>query len=94
MKNGSGKNQGEIDYDGEWVNNRPEGSGVYKMEGKQYMGRFKKGSFLEDQEYTVRFEDGALFKGMLQNKKPDGKGYLIDDKGTRMVEYKNGELIR
>ena len=34
MKNGNGKNQGEIDYDGEWINNKPEGSGVYKIDGK------------------------------------------------------------
>lgn len=30
VKHGCGKNQGELNYDGEWVNNKPEGSGVWK----------------------------------------------------------------
>ena len=28
MKHGNGKNQGQLDYDGEWINNKPEGSGI------------------------------------------------------------------
>ena len=54
------------------------------------MGRFSQGQFLDDHEYTVRFENGALFKGKLVEKKPEGRGYQIDEKGTRMVEYKDG----
>lgn len=34
MRNGSGRNQGELEYDGEWVNNKPEGNGIMKIAGK------------------------------------------------------------
>ena len=82
-----------MDYDGQWVNNRPEGNGIYKLQGKEFMGRFKKGKFIEDHEYTVRLENGSLYKGKVKDLKPEGRGYLIDDKGTRKAEFKNGELI-
>lgn len=30
MRHGYGKNQGDFNYDGLWINNKPEGSGVLK----------------------------------------------------------------
>ena len=55
MKHGNGKNQGILDYDGEWANNRPEGNGILKVNGQEFMGRFIKGKFIDALEYTVRF---------------------------------------
>lgn len=58
------------------------------------MGRFSKGKVVEGLDYTVRFQSGALFKGKLNGMKPDGRGYLIiDEKGTRLVQYKEGQLV-
>ena len=42
-------------YDGEWANNRPEGNGILKVNGQEFMGRFIKGKFIDALEYTVRF---------------------------------------
>jgi hypothetical protein len=55
MKNGFGKNQGEFNYDGEWLNNRPEGNGLLKTGGSEFIGKFAKGSLIETQEVTIRF---------------------------------------
>ena len=33
-----------------------------------------------------------LFKGKVKDLQPEGKGYLVDEKGTRLVEYRDGEL--
>ena len=46
MKHGSGRNQGSLDYDGEWVNNKPEGNGILKVGGQEFMGRFSKGKVI------------------------------------------------
>lgn len=55
MKHGFGKNQGELNYDGEWANNRPEGNGVLKIGQDEYIARFVKGEIDETQEVTIRF---------------------------------------
>jgi hypothetical protein len=34
MKDGIGKSQGELNYDGEWANNRPDGKGTLKIGDK------------------------------------------------------------
>ena len=82
-----------MDYDGEWLNNYPEGNGILKVDGKEFMGCYSRGKFMEENNYTVKFENGALYKGKLVDMKPEGKGYLIDEKGTRVVEYKGGEIV-
>jgi hypothetical protein len=78
MRYGCGKNQGELDYDGEWVNNRPEGSGVLKIGDTEYIGRFIKGKIDESCEVTIRHHDGSMYKGFIKNLLPEGKGYLIN----------------
>lgn len=55
MRHGNGKNQGEPEYDGEWLNNKPHGNGIMKIGDKEFMGRFKNGLIDEEQEYTIRF---------------------------------------
>ena len=57
------------------------------------MGRFQKGKVIQELQYTLRFQNGALYKGKLKDMKPHGRGYLIDGKGTRLAQYKNGELV-
>lgn len=94
MRNGNGRSQGELQYDGEWINNRPEGNGIMNIEGKEFMGRFIKGQIDEDCEYTVRYQNGCLYKGKVKNLKPEGRGYWIDENGTKLGEFKNGELVR
>ena len=46
MKHGSGKNQGSLDYDGQWAVNKPEGNGILKVNGQEFMGRFERGKFI------------------------------------------------
>ncbi len=94
MKNGSGRNQGELQYDGQWVNNRPEGNGIMNIDGNQFMGRFVKGQVGEDYEYTIRYPNGSLYKGKTKNLKPEGRGYIINENGTKLAEFKDGELVR
>lgn len=48
------------------------------------MGRFRKGQVDQDFEYTVRYENGSLYKGKVKNLKPEGRGYIIDESGTKM----------
>ena len=90
MRNGNGKNQGELEYDGEWLNNKPHGNGIMKIGDKEFMGKFKNGSIDEEQEYTIRFQSGSLYKGKVKDLKPDGKGIMIDENGTKQAIFKNG----
>ncbi len=78
MRNGNGKNQGELEYDGEWLNNKPHGNGIMKIRENEFMGKFKNGSIDEEQEYTIRFSTGNLYKGKVKDLKPEGKGIMID----------------
>ena len=43
MRQGCGKNQGQLNYDGEWFCDLPHGSGVLKEENIEIMGQFIKG---------------------------------------------------
>lgn len=57
------------------------------------MGRFVKGQVEEDYEYTIRYPNGSLYKGKIKNLKPEGRGYLINENGTKLGEFKDGELV-
>jgi hypothetical protein len=35
-----------------------------------------------------------MFKGLVKNGKPNGKGYLIDENGTKFGEFKDGVLAK
>lgn len=48
MRHGYGKNQGDFNYDGLWMNNRPEGNGVLKLGDEEFIGKFKKGEVDEE----------------------------------------------
>lgn len=61
-----------------------------KVEDIQIMGKFKNGAIDEQNQYTLRYENGNLYKGKLKDLKPEGKGYLIDETGTRLMLFKNG----
>ena len=65
-----------------------------KIEGKEFMGRFTKGKVDEEQEYTIKYENGSLYKGKVKDFKAEGRGYLIDSTGTKFGEFKNGQFVR
>lgn len=93
MRHGYGKNQGDFNYDGLWMNNRPEGNGVLKLGDEEFIGKFKKGEVDEESQVTIRFENGTMYKGFTKDKKPNGKGYHIDENGTKFGIFKDGKLI-
>jgi hypothetical protein len=35
-----------------------------------------------------------MYKGYAQNGKPNGRGYLIDETGTKFGEFKDGVLLK
>ena len=47
LRNGQGKNQSHfngLNYDGEWLNDKPEGNGIFKDQQKtEIIGAFKAG---------------------------------------------------
>lgn len=94
LKHGTGKNQGELNYDGEWANGQPEGTGVLKSGNMELIGRFQKGVLDESQEVTIRYEEGTIFKGEVREGKANGKGYLINSDKTIYGIFKDGELVK
>jgi hypothetical protein len=94
MRHGFGKNQGDLNYDGEWFTNRPEGNGIIKIGDEEFIGRFTKGDIDETQEVTIRFNDGSMYKGFIKNRMPNGRGYLIDESGTKFGDFKDGNLTK
>lgn len=35
-----------------------------------------------------------MYKGQIKDRKPNGKGYLINEHGTVYAEFKNGEKVQ
>jgi hypothetical protein len=68
-------------YSGDWVNDQPNGRGVYTFTtGERYEGQFKNGDF--DGEGTLYYPDGAYFQGMFKTNKKHGPGKLVKPDGT------------
>ena len=68
MRHGCGKNQGTLNYDGEWVNDQPHGSGIMKDGEVEIIGQFVKGKVDESAEVTLRYTNGSMYKGMVKGK--------------------------
>ena len=93
MRHGCGKNQGDLNYDGEWVYDKPHGNGLLKEGKTEYIGQFVKGALDESLEVTIRYENGSMFKGMTEKKQPYGRGFLVDENGILTDGiFKEGKL--
>jgi hypothetical protein len=94
LRHGTGKNQGEFNYDGEWQNGRPEGSGVLRVNDQEFIAKFLKGDIDESQEVTIRYTDGTMYTGFVKERKPHGRGCLIDEQATKAGEFRDGQLLQ
>ncbi len=99
MRNGCGKNQSYqngLNYDGEWVNDKPEGNGMMRNgENTEIIGVFIGGRVDEEYEVSLRYEDGRIYKGRVKDGKENGRGFIVDREGRlRMGEFRDGELAK
>ena len=84
-RNGKGKEyykNGDVKYDGDWIDDLPEGEGKYiDIDGKYYVGQFKRG--VKNGKGAEYDKDNNLrYEGDFINGKYEGNGKLI---------YANGE---
>ena len=81
---------GEEFYDGDWVNDKFEGFGIYQYSnGDYYKGEFKNGSFNGNGEYVCT--EGTKYIGEFVNNKFHGRGKYFDSDGLEWKgEFREG----
>lgn len=74
MKNGYGvwRSPKGSYYEGQWVNNRQHGPGLFKHKTSTYKGEFK--NFLKDGFGQQNFANGDKYVGQYKEGRPHGKG--------------------
>lgn len=56
----------------------------------EFIARFVKGDIDETQEVTIRYSDGSMYTGFVKDRKPHGRGCLIDEHTTKAGEFRDG----
>ena len=82
---------GNILYDGDWVNGKPEGNGKFiREDGYYYIGQFKNG--LRHGKGIIYYKDGKImYDGDFVNNEYEGNGkYIWEDNAYYIGQYKNG----
>ena len=81
-------NNGNIMYDGYYIDDKREGNGKYIDEsGEYYIGEFKNSLF--HGKGILYYKNGSKYQGI--NDKYEGKGKYIDKNGNYYIgEWKNG----
>jgi hypothetical protein len=94
VKHGKGKySDAHASYDGEFVHDQYEGSGLYVgASGATFEGRFKAGRM--NGEGTYRWSDGAVYVGSWVEGVMQGKGQYTSSDGVQYVgKFYNGQYV-
>ena len=79
-------------YDGEWVNDRKEGFGLYKYKnGSTYEGKWVNG--VREGTGIFQYPDGSYYNGDFVNDKRNGNGKYVAQDGTNYTgDWNNGVM--
>ena len=83
---------GTIQYEGNYINDMPEGKGKFVHEnGEYYIGEFQNG--LRNGKGTIYYKDGKIYyEGDFVNGNGEGNGKIIYEDGSYYIgQFKNDE---